>query len=158
MARALGLGLLIQLIAGCATIMSGTTENLTVTTTPEDAEIVVKHGNEVVYDGKAPWTGPIRKRLPIRVTAKKEGYKNRVQEVPRKVSFWYRMNYLLLATTLWIDKRNGSAWILVQPSVHLELDKRPPPADLANLLFDFNFVDHHRTLAFLRTAASIPPR
>lgn len=124
----------IMMLSGCASILSGTSEEINVSTSPVTADLVVKYGPRELYRGPSPYRGKTGKRFSTRVTAKAEGYHSQSIEMPRRVNGWYRLNLLLLNIFGGIDKKSGAAWVLVKPTLHIKMvEKEPPPVppDLA---------------------------
>lgn len=86
------------LITGCATVFSGTTENVSIRTRPPGAHITIEVGDKVIHEGSAPWRGTLGKRLPVMVTARAPGFLERTVEYKRKRTGWY------------IARPSGSTW------------------------------------------------
>ena len=133
--RILQAALLVLPLSGCATIFSGTSQRIRVTTRPKDADITVLYGEEVVYEGKAPWSGSVGRKFkyPTVVEARKEGFIFQRVELRKARSGWYRWNFLTLWLGMIVDRISGAAWKYPNPAVHIPLEekKAPPPPDIA---------------------------
>ena len=72
--RALGFCFLVYFGAGCATIVSGKMQNVTIDSNVKDAEIVV----EGAVLGRTPYTGPIKRGKDTTLMLTKAGYDNKI--------------------------------------------------------------------------------
>ena len=74
------------LSAGCATIVSGKTQNVTIDSNVKEAEIVV----EGAVLGKTPYTGPIKRGKDTTLLLRKEGYEPKTVTLNTEIEpvFW----------------------------------------------------------------------
>lgn len=78
-------------INGCATIVSGTDQNLTFDSEPDGATVSV--AGEVV--GKTPTSVQLKKKTEQSLTFEKEGYKTHTTQLATKMDGWFWGNILL---------------------------------------------------------------
>ena len=123
------------LLAGCASILGTKRQVVRVETNPEGAHIVLKYGNEVVYDGAAPFEGEVRKKLKLVVTASAEGFAPREATFRKATGDWYKANLWFLPFC-WvgylIDRSNGSAYKYAPATLKIDLtsaEALPGPDD-----------------------------
>lgn len=122
------LGLAVGLLStGCATMFSGTTQHVFISTSPVEANLTIRYGNALVYRGPSPWNGRLRKRYPITIEARAEGYHTYAVQLARRTCGWYRLNYLLLGLMNGIDQKSGAAWVIVRPKLNIKMQQTAPP-------------------------------
>ena len=78
-------------ISGCATIVSGTDQNLTFDSEPDGATVSV--AGKVV--GKTPMSVQLKKKTQQSLTFEKEGYKKHTTQLATKMDGWFWGNILL---------------------------------------------------------------
>jgi len=83
--------LAVGLMAGCATIISGTTDEVTFNSEPQDVEVTV--GGKVI--GKTPLTVQLDKKSGQSVEFNLEGYKRQTRALSTKMDSWFWGNIVL---------------------------------------------------------------
>ncbi len=83
--------LFIGLLAGCATIVSGTSQELSFISSPEGATVTV---NGKVL-GKAPLTVSLKKEAGQSLTFEKEGYKPLTMRLDTRINSWFWGNIVI---------------------------------------------------------------
>ena len=121
-------------MTGCASLMSGTTQKVNVSTSPVRGHLKIRYGGTLLYEGSAPWrSNSVRKRFDLTVEATAPGYHTEKRKFEKKVTLWYRANLLLLGIFNGVDKNNGALWVIKEPNMHITM--RPmeggPPPDVA---------------------------
>lgn len=85
------LGVSSIVIAGCATIVSGTTQEVTFQSTPEDATVKID-GKTI---GKTPLTIPLEKKAEQTLVVEKEGYKTFSTKMDTTLDPWFWGNIVI---------------------------------------------------------------
>lgn len=72
--------------SGCATIVSGKTQTVTIDSNVKDAEVVV----EGAVLGKTPYNGPLKRAKETTLLLRKEGYENKTVTLNTEIEpvFW----------------------------------------------------------------------
>ncbi len=104
-----------SLTSACASIVSSGSENLTVTSSPSNAHVVIKNkeGN-IVYDGTSPATIELDKSAGFfkpeeyTVDIEQEGYEKRSNIVKMAISGWYLLGNLGFGGFI--------GWLIVDPA------------------------------------------
>jgi len=111
------------LVAGCATILSGTKQEVSVSTTPPGAEVQVKtNGGLTVYSGTTPASCRLPRGREYLVSIKMEGYKEQELYISREFNAWFIGNLLCGGVLgMVIDAVDGAMWNLDPDAIHIEL-------------------------------------
>ena len=111
---------LITLLSGCSSIMCGPKQNVSITSRPLGAEVLVYNSHaEVIYKGTTPCVAKLDRRSPDYVAGakyafvvKKEGYTPAMVPMVGTVNRAYFANILFGLVGLGIDPLTGSMWTL----------------------------------------------
>jgi hypothetical protein len=88
----IGMGVLLLLhMQGCATIVTGTTQEMTFDSEPDGVTVVV-NGRVI---GKTPVTIQLKKKSDQSITFKKEGYKTQTRQLSTSTQGWFWGNILI---------------------------------------------------------------
>ena len=108
-------------LAGCATVINGTTCSVTITSQPEDADVtVVNSAGKTVFSGKSPAVVELRRGKgyfqgeDYTVKFVKSGYQPTELRIARRLDGWYFGNILLggWIGMLIVDPLTGGMWTL----------------------------------------------
>lgn len=83
--RLLGIVALSVMLGGCASVTRGTTENISISSTPSGAEAVVS-GLEVPTTCTTPCAIVAKRSADITITFEKEGYQSQMVQLTKEVS------------------------------------------------------------------------
>lgn len=113
---------LLVLQAGCATIVSGTSQQIAVDSTPQGAEVLID-GTMV---GRTPVAPEVRRKAEHDVTLRKEGYLDRTVHTGKRLNLWY-MGNLLFGSLLGmlIDDASGASFVVEPDKIHARLVEAP---------------------------------
>jgi hypothetical protein len=121
--------LMIAVLAGCASIVSKSEYPVSITSTPQAADItIVNRAGEGVYNGKTPTTVTLKagagffKGENYTVTFEKEGYASHTAQIERGVDGWYIAGNILVGGLIgWliVDPATGAMWTL--KNLHVDL-------------------------------------
>lgn len=117
--------------SGCASIMNGSTHNVAIQSTPDNAKVVIKDTDGIhVFEGNTPTkvslqksAGYFKKREYL-LEISKEGYQKQVINLTASASGWYVAGNLLfggLIGWLVVDPVSGGMWTLNTESVNANL-------------------------------------
>ena len=70
-------------LIGCATLFTGTSEDISINSIPGGATIVVERGNIVVFEGTTPTLAKLRRGKDYKITLSLEGYKPKTIHLPK---------------------------------------------------------------------------
>jgi len=111
------------LAAGCATIISGTKQNVTVTSEPSGAQVDVKTtGGVPMFTGATPAYFQLKRSYEYQITVKMEGYRDQELFINHDFNAWVVGNLIcggLLG--LIVDAVDGAMWNLSPDMIHVEL-------------------------------------
>ena len=98
------------LLPNCATIIHGTTQDVTINSTPSQATIVVKNDGGLEYfNGPTPATVNLPRKYEYQVTVSLSGYQEQTVPIRQKFSMWYLGNIFCGGLIgLVIDYTNGA--------------------------------------------------
>ncbi len=82
--RILGIAALSVMLGGCASVTRGTTENISISSTPSGAEAVIS-GLEVPTTCTTPCAIVAKRNADISITFQKEGYEPQIVQLTREV-------------------------------------------------------------------------
>ncbi|MCZ6603294.1 MAG: hypothetical protein O6952_09835 [Planctomycetota bacterium] len=109
-------------MTGCASLMSGTTQKVNVSTSPVRGHLKVRYGGTLIYEGSAPWkSDTARKRFDLTVEVTAPGYHTEKRKFEKRVTLWYRANLLFLGLFNNVDKNNGALWVIKEPNMHITM-------------------------------------
>ena len=121
------LSILSLLVSGCATLLAGTTDKMSVLTDPGGAQVTVN--GEPKGPSPVSFTVPSDKELNIHVT--KDGYQPQdVQSVPTDRGGYEMASLLLGLFPLIIDRADGAA--MGHPNTNITVHLEPVPDPAAN--------------------------
>ncbi len=107
----------------CATIFKGSTQNVSINSTPDKASVVVKTmaGSEV-FSGLTPVTAPLSKKHEYLVTIKLEGYKDATIQISQSLQGWFWGNLICGGIIgMIIDFTSGAMWDLQPENISISL-------------------------------------
>lgn len=126
-------------MTGCASIISGSTQTLSFTSVPENANISITNRAGVkVHTGQTPATVTLKKGAgyfkpeSYQVTFSKEGYQTKTMTVKGTISGWYFGNILFggVIGLLAVDPATGAMYSFSSKDVNAILDAQQlKPAD-----------------------------
>lgn len=123
--------------SGCATIIKGGRQDVTVTSSTPGAEVSIKsfNGNEV-YNGP-PSTVRLQREYGYTVIVRAKGFKERKTTITKSLSGWAFGNLIWIIPILWgvgiaIDAASGALWSLDPDDLKINLlpadpEPKPPP-------------------------------
>ncbi len=110
-------------IMGCATIFKGTTQDISVKSTPDKATVTIKTmaGMET-FSGTTPVTAKLAKKYAYIATIKMDGYKETTIQISQSLEGWFIGNVLCGGILgMIIDFANGAMWKLEPESINITL-------------------------------------
>ena len=130
-----GLSAALFLVIGCASIIHGGTQDVTVSSEPGAARVsVYDRYNHEIWTGTAPCTIPMDrgdgflKKAHYRIEVAKEGYEpNSVYISSSLDAGWYLVgNFFIGGLVGWliVDPASGAMWRLKPKEIHTHLDQR----------------------------------
>lgn len=111
------------LIVGCATIISGTKQNVSINSTPASAMVVVKTtGGVEFFSGATPATCKLPRKNEYIVYINLEGYKEKQIPINKDINMWVIGNLLCGGVLGFvIDAVDGAMWKLEPETIHVTL-------------------------------------
>lgn len=110
---------------GCASMVNGRRQPVTINSTPDGAYVVLE-GNQV---GKTPWTGEVPRQSSLQITLAKEGYNAQVIALDGSLSGWFWANACCGGPTgSTTDGLSGGAYMYAPGAYHAALEPRTPAA------------------------------
>ena len=107
-----------QFLTSCSSIMSGTTQNVTVTSNVRGAEVII---NGAIV-GRTPLTTRLKRQSKMHLIVQKDGYESYQASLATKLDPWFWGNILLYgvigSTT---DFATGATHLLDPDSIYVEL-------------------------------------
>ncbi len=105
------------LATGCATIVTGKYQNVSVTSEPPGAKIIVDNGTSIT----TPGSFKLARNRNCRLVAEYPGAEAQQKELKRTLQGWFWGNILLLSCTgCAVDLASGGAYKLVPDKVHFD--------------------------------------
>ncbi|MEY9396541.1 hypothetical protein ABIF66_007336 [Bradyrhizobium japonicum] len=92
--RSFGIVALSVMLGGCASVTRGTTENISISSTPSGVEAVVS-GMEVPTTCTTPCSVVVKRNADISITFQKEGYEPQIVPLSRSGAAGFAGNLLL---------------------------------------------------------------
>lgn len=135
--------LLVALVAlGCASIVSTNLRQVTVRSTPDDAEVVViDEKGEEIQRARTPTTLTLKTGRAYfhghnyTIVIRKEGYEDRSIQVSSRINGWYWGNIIFggLIGLLIVDPLTGNMWSLSPLEIDATLEQRTAAAGRGDL-------------------------
>lgn len=113
----LGAGLALGL-SGCATILTGSSENLVVRSHPPEARVTING----VYSGLSPVTVYLKRDRDYRILVEKPGYEDSTLTIRRKFN-WVALSNLINPICWGIDWATAGIWRLDHNEAVVELER-----------------------------------
>jgi len=113
------------LLAGCATIISGTKQDVSINSNPDGADIQIKTGGGLtVFSGSTPANCKLPRNKEYTVVVRMVGYKDQELYINREFNAWFVGNLLCGGIVgIVIDAVDGAMWNLDPDMIHVELVK-----------------------------------
>jgi len=107
---------------GCATIMHGTKQDISIASDPPGAKAIINN-----ISVTTPSTIPLQRKHTYRVEISKPGYESKTARVDKNFSAWYLVNIPFISVAggligLIIDAVNGAMWNLDPDEVRVHLE------------------------------------
>ncbi|MDI6766891.1 MAG: hypothetical protein QME52_08725 [Bacteroidota bacterium] len=118
-----GLCVLAVFIISCATIIKGTSQDISINSSPTMASVVVKTtGGVEVFTGTTPTTAKLSKKKEYIATISLEGYKETTVQITQSFEAWTIGNLLCGGVLrLVIDAVDGAMWKLEPEQIMVSL-------------------------------------
>ncbi len=110
-------------IISCATIIKGTSQDISINSNPTKANVVIKTtGGVEVFTGLTPTTTKLSKKKEYNVTISLEGYKETTVQITQSFEAWTIGNLLCGGVIgLIVDAVNGAMWKLEPDQIMVSL-------------------------------------
>ena len=114
---------LLSLFVGCATIIHGTKQPISINSSPDQGDIVVtREGGVVVFNGKTPTTCELQRKFEYDVTINLAGYQESKIHISKEFDAIYLGNILCGGIIgLIIDASNGAMYKLAPETINVTL-------------------------------------
>ena len=125
-------------LGGCASIMSGTTQDIAIASTPGASYVVTDRNGSPVASGMAPATVPLNRGMgyfktgSYKIELKKPGYQPRRIDISPSVNGWYWANIAIPGNLWWmlvVDPSTGAMYKLHPNEINAELEPTGEPLD-----------------------------
>lgn len=118
--------LIVATVAGCATIMSGKTQEVMITSTPSDANVIIERSvagtAQTSFSGVTPVTAELRRKYEYLLTVEMDGYEPATTTLENGSNGWIWGNLLFGGVIgLIVDFSNGAAKKLEPNEIHVDL-------------------------------------
>lgn len=120
----LGMSLVIlSVLASCASIVSGTKQEISVKSTPTEAEVIVTgSGGQVAFTGKTPAVAELPRKSEYDVEIKLAGYQTETVHIAKGFNGWYLGNIICGGIIgLIVDAVNGAMYKLEPGEISVNL-------------------------------------
>lgn len=126
------------LLGGCASIMSGTTQDIAINSTPGASYAVTDRNGSPVASGMTPATIPLNRGMgyfktgSYKIELKKPGYQARRIDVSPSVNGWYWANIAIPGNIWWmlvVDPSTGAMYKLSPGEIDVALEPTGEPLD-----------------------------
>ena len=118
----LGTVLAVLVLGGCATILAGTDQSVTLNSTPAAHVVVKANSGQVVYEGQAPATVKLPKKYTYSVEITLEGYQKQTVPIMQSFNALYLVNILCGGLVgLIIDPITGAMWNLEPNEINITM-------------------------------------
>ena len=107
------------ILAGCATMMTGRTQQVAITSNPAGATVKIDE-----KELKTPATVTLSKKTSYVVVIEKPGFESEVVEIRRRPSWWNLLDVVwiyFLPVPLIYDINTGGFWVFLENSFHVDL-------------------------------------
>ncbi len=130
--------LLLVVVLGCASIVSKTQRQITINSSPEQADISITDEKGMkLHEGKTPTTitlktgGGYFKGKEYTVHMSKEGFDEQTVVIKKQLNAWYLGNIIFggLIGLLIVDPATGAMWTLNPQDINISLNKKITEAD-----------------------------
>lgn len=113
------------ILTGCATIIVGPNQRITINSNPSSAKVIVKElGGIIRFSGTTPASCKLPRKNEYTVHVKLEGYKEQTIFVNHSFNAWYIGNLLLGGIIgLIVDFADGAIWNLDPEHIYIELEQ-----------------------------------
>jgi hypothetical protein len=114
---------MLLLIVGCASIITGTSAKMSVTSNPSQASVnVLRTGGQKVFEGATPANFKLPRSSKYSMNIKLAGYKEQTVQIGQEFNTWYLGNLICGGILgLIIDAVDGAMWNLEPNQVHVEM-------------------------------------
>jgi hypothetical protein len=114
------------ILSGCATMMTGKTQEVTITSNPPGAIVKIndKEHKTPFKELQTPATVSLSKKSSYIAVIEKPGYESVVVEIKRRASFWNLLDVAWLyfiPVPLIYDINTGGFWVFLKEAFHVEL-------------------------------------
>jgi hypothetical protein len=123
--RSIAIGTLLAMLASCATIVSGSRQEVDITSDPP-AQMSIRSGTgEVFFEGFAPATVDLPRSNSYDLTIRAPGYEDYVVTVRQEFNVWVIGNVVVGAVVIGtgIDLLTGAFWNLTPEFINVELER-----------------------------------
>ena len=143
---------LVLAVSGCATILTGTDQDILVTSSPTSANVTIKANNGMeVFNGVTPATVTLARKREYAVTISLEGYKSVTLPINQSFQALYLGNIICGGLIgLVIDAVNGAMWKLEPEMVSVSLSTAMTETGERRLFAEFRMMDHNDNLRMFR--------
>jgi len=124
------LTLIVLITFGCASIVSKTARQITINSSPDQAEFIVKdETGKIIHRGNTPATVTLKtgggyfKGKEYTVIIRKEGYEEQSVSIRKELNGWYLGNIIFggLIGLLIVDPLTGAMWTLNPQDINVNL-------------------------------------
>lgn len=116
------IGLTLLLVVGCASIMTGTSQQVSFASDPSGAKVDIQPSG---FQGTTPFTVDLKKGRGYIATARKEGYEKAVQSIGTTFNGWFIGNILLGGIIgMIVDLADGAYMNLDRDTVNFRLEPK----------------------------------
>lgn len=139
-------------ITGCATIFTGTQQDILVTSSPASAKVSIKANNGMeVFNGTTPATVKLPKKREYAVTISMDGYQSVTLPISQSFQALYLGNIICGGLIgLVIDAVNGAMWTLEPSMVSVSLTTAMNDMGERRLFAEFRTMDRDNNLRQFR--------
>ncbi len=148
----LAVAVLALVVGGCATILTGTQQDILFTSSPTSAKVVVKSSNGMeVFNGTTPATVKLPKKEEYAVTISMDGYQSVTLPISQSFQSLYLGNIICGGLIgLVIDAVNGAMWTLEPETVAVSLSTAMSETGERRLFAEFRAMDRNNNLRQFR--------
>ena len=117
------------LLVSCATIISGTSQSVSINSTPDEAKVTIKTtGGNVVFNGTTPTTAQLERKNAYNVTLELSGYQTEQIHLSKGLNGWIVGNIICGGPLgLLIDAINGAMYELQPGQIRINLTQASNP-------------------------------
>ncbi len=109
-------------LSGCATIVSGTKQTVTVNSTPQATVTITADSGQQYYSGKTPTTIRLPRSHTYTVKISLSGYQTQTMIIDHSINPWLFGNLFLALIWGVLDAVDGAMWNLEPSQVNATLD------------------------------------